>query len=29
MTPAEIAERLKADYEKYEKVFKLTGAKMG
>jgi hypothetical protein len=29
MTPAEFAERLKSDDEKYEKLFKLTGAVMG
>ena len=29
MTPAEFAERLKADDEKYEKLFKLTNAKLG
>jgi hypothetical protein len=29
MTPAEFAERLKSDDEKYERLMKLTGAKIG
>jgi len=29
MTPEEFAARLKADYDKYEKLIKLSGAKMG
>jgi tripartite-type tricarboxylate transporter receptor subunit TctC len=29
MSPAEFAARLKSDYDKYEKVIKLSGAKLG
>jgi len=29
MTPAEFAQRLKADYEKYKKLIEMTGAKIG
>ena len=28
MTPDQFAKRLKSDYDKYEKVVKLTGAKI-
>jgi hypothetical protein len=28
MTPEQFARRLKTDYDKYEKVIKLTGAKI-